>query len=80
MTRAVLSLLLCGLCLAAGLYASNIQSENFALANELDHKKRTCDLLEASCERVQYEINARLHALEHESANELASEPGVEFE
>jgi hypothetical protein len=66
MIRALLSLGLCALCLGVGLYTANLQAENYARAAELDAKKRRCDLLEASNERAQFEINARLRGVERE--------------
>ncbi len=74
MTRALLSLSLCALCLGVGLYTANLQAENYARAAELDAKMRRCDLLEASNERAQFEINARLRGVERE----LYAESSVE--
>ena len=68
MIRTALSVFLCGLCLGVGLYTANLQAKNYAYAAELDHTKRTCDLLEASHERVQYDINVRLREIERELA------------
>ena len=73
MTRALLSLGLCALCLGVGLFTANLQAENYARAAELDAKKRRCDLLEASNERAQFEINARLRGLERELYGEPRS-------
>ncbi len=60
MTRALLSILLCGLCAGLGLETARIQSQNHALAAALDLKKRKCDLLEAGNEKWRYAIDVRL--------------------
>ena len=73
MTRAILSLLLCGLCLAVGLYTAEVQAHNLAKGVELDRIKRECDLLEATSERAQFEVNRRLRHLEQALPVELAT-------
>jgi hypothetical protein len=80
MIRAVLSVMLCGACLGVGLFTSNLQAENYQAASELDRIKRKCDLLEASCERTQYEINVRLREVEHELLQQSSAEAATEDE
>ncbi len=77
MIRAALSVLLCGLCLGVGLFTANLQAENYALGARLDAAKRTCDLLEASSERLQYDINVCLRKVERELPSELLAPTGV---
>lgn len=80
MTRVVLSLLLSGLCLAVGLYSAELQAQNLERGVELDARKRDCDLLEATSERTQFELNRRLRELEQALQASLAArdEEGVE--
>ncbi|MCB9914251.1 MAG: hypothetical protein H6828_03755 [Planctomycetes bacterium] len=75
MTRTLLSLMLCGLCLAVGLYTAQVQAQNYAKGAELDAIKSRCDLLEATSERSQYELGLRLDAVRRALPAELAVEP-----
>ena len=66
MTRALLSLLVCGLCGAVGLATAFTQSDNYARAARLDELKRKCDLVEAGNESLRYQIRLRLAELDRE--------------
>lgn len=64
MTRAILSVLLCGLTLGLGLESARLQSENYAKAERLDALKRRCDLIEAGNEGLRFRIEQRLVEIE----------------
>lgn len=66
MTRAVLSLALCGLSLALGLVCTFLQSSNYARADALDRLKRRSDLIEAGNEGIEAKIIARDFELQRE--------------
>lgn len=67
MTRALLSISICILCLCLGLCTAHVQSENFALAARLDGFKRSCDLIEAGNEVQRYDIHLRLAEIERDA-------------
>jgi hypothetical protein len=63
-TRALLSITICVLCLGLGLVTTHLQSENHARAARLDGLKHRCDLIEAGNEVQRYEIHLRLTEVE----------------
>ena len=77
MTRALLSILLSGLCLALGLFTVRTQAENHARAARLDEIKRQCDLLEAGNERVEYQIEVLRGDIERSVPEETAEVSGT---
>jgi len=77
MTRALLSILVCGLCLGLGLVSVHLQSENYARAARLDEIKRRCDLIEAGNESLRFKINSRLRGLEEQVDLGLSPEHGI---
>lgn len=80
MIRALLSLLICGLCGAIGLATAFTQSENYARAARLDELKRKCDLVEAGNESLRYEIRLRLAELDREAERLESMSDGVASE
>lgn len=78
MIRALLSIVLCGTCLATGLVTTHLQAENHALAARLDAIKRRCDLIEASNESLEYEICVERGRAEREATSEALEAPTFE--
>jgi hypothetical protein len=74
MTRALLSVLLCGLTLGLGLESARLQSENYAKGEALDAQKRRCDLIEAGNEGLLFQIEQRLFQIEREEDNTIPTE------
>lgn len=75
MTRAVLSLLLCAMTLAVGLYTSGVQHENFVRAAELDEQQSALSVIEAEIQQKWALAQGREAALlEPRTPSEDASE------
>lgn len=77
MTRALLSILLSGLCLGLGLFTVRTQADNHARAARLDEIKRKCDLLEAGNERMDYQIRVLLGDIERSVPEQAAEVSGT---
>lgn len=60
MTRALLSFVICALCVGLGLWSAQVQAQNHARAAKLDESKRRCDLIEAGNEAKRYQIEVRV--------------------
>ena len=67
MTRALLSFVICVLCVGMGLASAEVQSRNYSLAARLDEQKRKCDLIEAGNESLRFKIQMRLGEIEREA-------------
>ena len=78
MTRALLSISICVLCVGLGLASARAQAQNHSRAASLDELKRRCDLIEAGNEALRYRIQMRHAEIERgfstDRSDELASE------
>lgn len=68
MIRALLSTVICALCVGLGLASAQVQARNHERAAHLDELKRRCDLVEAGNENLRYRIRVRLAEFERAEA------------
>jgi len=67
-TRALLSTVICALCVGLGLASAQVQARNHERAARLDELKRRCDLVEAGNETLRFHIRVRLAEIERAEA------------